>query len=188
MFAVNHPLEPEHWEEGVQPLLSCLNPWLIAHWQTCLIAAVEEPLYQPADHQDALHQIQFAHGYFNSALHELAHWCVAGAHRRTLPDFGYWYEPDGRTAEQQKQFEQVEVKPQAIEWHFAQACARTFRVSVDNLSGEPTDSLPFQNAVAEQANEYFHKGLPERAAAITQLLRQRFGGDVRAFRFDEERI
>ncbi len=42
---------------------------------------------------------------------------------------GYWYAPDGHTQEQQALFEQVEIKPQAIEWLFAQAFGRKFRVS-----------------------------------------------------------
>jgi elongation factor P hydroxylase len=115
----------------------------------------------------------------------MAHWCIAGEHRRTLPDFGYWYEPDGRTEQQQKTFERVEIKPQAIEWHFANACGRTFRVSVDNLSGEPTDSKPFQLAVAEQARQYQQQGLPSRAADISRLLRNAFlNGSDESFEFD----
>jgi elongation factor P hydroxylase len=71
VIAVNHSLPPAQWEADVDRLLDCLNPWLIKHWQTCLVAAVDEPFYQPARSVDDLHQIQFAHGYFNSALHEL---------------------------------------------------------------------------------------------------------------------
>ena len=102
---VRHYLAAQHWEAGVEELLACLNPWLMANWQTAIVAAVDEPFYQPADSDHPIAEIQFAHGYFNSVLHELAHWCVAGAERRKLPDFGYWYEPDGRTAEQQALFE-----------------------------------------------------------------------------------
>lgn len=94
-----------------------------------------EPEYFPAT-PDQLARIQFAHGFFNSALHEISHWCIAGEQRRLLPDLGYWYAPDGRTQEQQTLFEQVEIKPQAIEWLFAQAFGRKFRVSLDNLTGE----------------------------------------------------
>ena len=178
MSVLTHSLATEHWESGVERLLACLNPWLIAHWQTALIAASDEPFYQPASRAGELNEIRFAHGYFNSALHELAHWCIAGQHRRTLPDFGYWYEPDGRSAQQQALFEQVEVKPQAIEWHFARACARRFRVSIDNLSAAATDSQPFQQAVAVQAQDYSDHGLPARAAAIAKRLAQSFNGHL----------
>ncbi|MEA7548766.1 elongation factor P hydroxylase, partial [Salmonella enterica subsp. enterica serovar Anatum] len=43
--------------------------------------------------------------------YEISHWCIAGKARRELVDFGYWYCPDGRDAQTQSQFEDVEVKP-----------------------------------------------------------------------------
>lgn len=180
---IYHSLPVSQWENGVSQLLDCLNPWLIEHWNTQLVAVEDEPFYSPADADQSFHQIQFAHGYFNSALHELAHWCVAGDERRLLPDFGYWYEPDGRSAEQQRVFEQVEVKPQAIEWHFAQACCRPFEVSVDNLSGVPTDPKPFQQAVAQAAKELTTQGMNARTRAIVHLLCVEFGGEVSEFQF-----
>lgn len=113
-----------------------------------------EPEYLPAtDTQPA--QICFAHGFFSSALHEISHWCIAGKRRRTLPDFGYWYAPDGRDAEQQAQFEQVEVKPQAIEWLFTLACKRRFRISLDNLNGDAGNGEQFKDDVYQQAHAYF---------------------------------
>lgn len=164
------------WEADVDRLLNTLNPWLKEVWQTELVASNGEPYYRPARQSESLHQIEFAHGYFNSALHELAHWCIAGEKRRTLPDYGYWYAPDGRNAEQQAQFETVEVKPQAIEWHFALACQRGFRVSIDNLNGSKTCETPFKKAVVEQALNYSNAHLPTRAANISQQLSAEFGG------------
>jgi elongation factor P hydroxylase len=177
-----HKLAENNWQNGVKELLACLNPWLESNWQTTLVAAVDEPYYLPANlsasiatHNNAnFHQIQFAHGYFNSVLHELAHWCVAGKARRQLPDYGYWYEPDGRTAQQQQLFEQVEVKPQAIEWHFTNACQRTFNLSADNLTGEPVDLTNFSHAVKAQMDAYQQNGLPARAATIHQILTNTF--------------
>lgn len=171
---LQHLLTSEHWEQGVESLLLCLNPWLQAQYRTILVAAVSEPYYQPATGTEPVHQIHFAHGYFSSALHELAHWCVAGEQRRLLPDYGYWYEPDGRTADQQQEFERVEVCPQAIEWHLAAAAGRRFRVSIDNLSGTATDPTPFKQSVAKRAFELKQNGLPERAQALVALLRQQF--------------
>lgn len=176
---IKHPLAPNFWEADVEKLLDCLNPWLQTQWQTQLVAAEYEPLYLPANTASEYHQIQFAHGYFNSALHELAHWCVAGTERRLLVDFGYWYEPDGRTAQQQKLFETVEVKPQAIEWHFSLSVGRVFGISVDNLSGEPTDTKLFKEAVAEKAQQYQEEGLPPRAANISNLLQEYFGTELK---------
>ena len=167
-------LAAEHWEADVDRLLACLNPWLKRQWQTQLVAGVDEPIYLPAIGDASLHRIVFAHGYFNSALHELAHWCVAGTERRLLEDYGYWYCPDGRNAEQQAAFEQVEVKPQALEWWFALACGRRFRTSRDNLGGEATDSRPFRAAVQRQAQQYQQQGLPQRAHQVVQLLTHNF--------------
>lgn len=163
-------LDVKDWEAGVEPLLAGLNPWLRCDWRTELVASGDEPFYAPARSSDGLHCIYFAHGYFNSALHELAHWCLAGERRRGLEDYGYWYCPDGRSAEQQAEFERVEVKPQALEWWFSRACGRRFRTSLDNLSGEPTDSRPFRRAVQRQALVYAGQGLPSRAAAAVALL------------------
>ena len=164
-------------------MLEAVNPWLQAQYQTRLTAAVDEPLYLPRSDTRQWHEIQFAHGYFNSALHELAHWCVAGAERRQLTDYGYWYEPDGRTAEQQRQFERVEVRPQAIEWHLTLASNRRFQVSVDNLNGEPTDAGPFLEAVRRQAWQLQEKGLPDRAQMLIGLICQAFGTDQTSFSF-----
>lgn len=168
------PLAREFWEADVDRLLATLNPWLERQWGACLWAGATEPVYLPATTQQPLHRIVFAHGYFNSALHELAHWCLAGAQRRLLEDYGYWYCPDGRNAEQQAAFEQVEVKPQALEWWLVAACGRRFRTSRDNLGGTATDDRPFRRAVQQQAQRYLNEGLPERAAQAVDLLTQAF--------------
>lgn len=162
-----------HWEKGVRELLDCLNPWLVRDWHTHLVPGTGEPVYLPAAVADDLNCIVFAHGYFNSALHELAHWCLAGAERRLQEDYGYWYCPDGRDARQQAAFEQVEVKPQAIEWWLASASGRSFRTSTDNLNGTQTDNQPFRLAVQRQAARYLTDGLPARAhEAVKQLCDQ----------------
>lgn len=168
-------LAREHWEVGVDRLLDELNPWLERRWHTRLLAGQGEPLYIPSGEGKSWHCIYFAHGYFNSALHELAHWCVAGQQRRQLADYGYWYRPDGRTAAQQAEFERVEVKPQALEWGFSLACGRRFRTSRDNLSGKATDSEPFRRAVQRQALAYLAGGLPPRASTAVELMCNRFG-------------
>ncbi|MEX0623794.1 MAG: elongation factor P hydroxylase [Saccharospirillum sp.] len=172
------------WEAGVTDLLDCLNPWLEQGWQTQLVAGSGEPVYLPAAVSGGLHQIVFAHGYFNSALHEAAHWCLAGARRRLREDYGYWYCPDGRDAGQQAAFEQVEVKPQAIEWWLASATGRPFRTSTDNLNGTPTDNRPFRRAVQLQAQRYLADALPQRAQVAVQRLCEQFNRpwpDARCF-------
>ena len=89
-------------------------------FNTRLVKGNDEPIYIPGGvHVEGYeienyHQVIFAHGFFRSALHEAAHWLVAGDLRRLQVDYGYWYAPDGRSADQQTEFESVEVKPQAV--------------------------------------------------------------------------
>lgn len=139
--------------QQVDWLILHFNLWF-SHLNVTLVRGDFEPEYFPAT-KNAAARIQFAHGYFNSALHEISHWTIAGDQRRQLPDLGYWYAPDGRTAEQQALFEQVEVKPQAIEWLFAKAFGRKFRVSLDNLTGEGGNGTVFKDHVFAQVQRYF---------------------------------
>ena len=147
---------------------------------TVLAGGAEEPLYQPADENNPRNRLLFREDYFASALHETAHWCIAGAERRKLVDFGYWYAPEGRSAGQQRAFEAVEVKPQALEWLFSLACGYRFRISVDNFGdqGELVDSANFRHAVAAQARLWQETGLPSRAARFFSALRQEFGNAI----------
>lgn len=140
--------------EQVDWLILHFNHWF-SHLNVNLVKGDFEPEYFPATATQPA-RIQFAHGFFNSALHEISHWCIAGEQRRLLPDLGYWYAPDGRTQEQQALFEQVEIKPQAIEWLFAQAFGRKFRVSLDNLTGESGDGRTFKDNVFAQVQRYFN--------------------------------
>jgi elongation factor P hydroxylase len=139
-------------------------------WQTRLVKGEAEPLYLPANTTQPLHHIIFAHGYFSSALHEIAHWLLAGPARRQQVDYGYWYMPDGRTAEQQSLFQQVEVKPQAMEWILSQAAGHCFHVSLDNLQGTNDEVLSFKQAIYQQVLTYCEQGLPARAAKFRQAL------------------
>jgi elongation factor P hydroxylase len=119
-------------------------------------------------------QVVFAHGFYQSALHEIAHWCIAGEQRRQQVDYGYWYSPDGRTASQQAQFEQAEIKPQAIEWAFSRACRRKFKASCDNLAGDEfgqqPDHVVFQHQIEKQLREYDVNGFPPRAKIFIDAL------------------
>lgn len=140
------------------------------HYQTRLVRGGDEPLYLPADDACPWHRVIFARGFYASALHEISHWCIAGARRRGLEDYGYWYLPDGRDADQQRQFELVEIAPQALERLFSHACGRTFQVSVDNLGAVDVDRDDFAARVAARAERYLREGLPARAAAFHQAL------------------
>lgn len=154
-----------------QDLIRLFETCFARDYNTILVGGGAEPEYLPADATHPQHRIIFTQDYFRSALHEVAHWCVAGADRRLLADFGYWYAPDGRSADQQRAFEQVEVKPQALEQLFCEAAGHRFSVSLDNLGGEPTDPRPFELGVWHQRDRYLSEGVPERPARFIQALR-----------------
>ena len=152
-------------------LISLFNT-LFAHQHVILVRGAGEPEYFPAkDNQPA--RIEFAHGFFQSALHECSHWSLTGSERRSLSDFGYWYAPDGRTAAQQQAFERVEIKPQALECLFSLACGRNFQVSQDNLFADfDTSTSTFAQDVYQQAKAYIAEPhtLPRDAKTLLQAL------------------
>ena len=139
--------------ELTQWLIEVFNQ-LFAQYRVILVRGAGEPEYiAPQGSQPA--RIEFAHGFFASALHEISHWCIAGTQRRTQNDYGYWYAPDGRDEAQQRLFEQVEIKPQALEALFSLATERPFRVSQDNLYADfDTSDSTFVIDVYQQAKHY----------------------------------
>ncbi len=155
-----------------QDLITLFNQCFSKEYNTQLVKGEDEPIYLPADENRPYHAIFFARGFFASALHECSHWLIAGEKRRQLVDFGYWYVPDGRNAEQQKLFQTAEVKPQAMEWILSMAAGYAFRLSIDNLGGEETDSEAFKNAVYAQVKTYCKEGLSERAQTLRLALCQ----------------
>ncbi len=146
-----------------EDLITIFKNCFYAEYNTLLIKGTDEPLYLPANDQQPHNAIYFAHGFFSSALHETAHWLIAGVERRKQIDYGYWYAPDGRTAEQQELFQRVEVKPQALEWMLSSAANHPFNISIDNLNGSESDSEGFKHAIREQVRHYCEHGLPKRA-------------------------
>lgn len=153
-----------------QELITLFEQTFFSQYQTKLVKGEAEPVYFPADQNCNYHQVVFAHGYYSSALHEIAHWCVAGQDRRLLEDYGYWYLPDGRDHVQQSQFQQVEVKPQALEWAFCVAANKSFNVSADNLNGCEADATGFRLSVYQQVKTYLQEGFPERAQQFIEVL------------------
>ncbi len=145
---------------------------LFAKQHVELVRGESEPEYFPAINGQ-LARIEFAHGFFASALHEISHWCIAGKDRRQLSDFGYWYTSDGRTATQQNAFERVEIKPQAIECLLTLACKRSFRISQDNLFADfDTDDSTFSEDVYQQVTYYLKapRTLPRDAKTLLRAL------------------
>lgn len=157
-------------DQHVDHLITLFNRLFQDSENTVLVRGDAEPVYLPADQQHPHARIVFAHGFFSSALHEIAHWCVAGVERRQQVDFGYWYAPDGRSPEQQKTFEALEIKPQALEWILARAAGFRFRVSCDNLLSGPFDLAQFKRNIHAEVLRRLYTGLPERVRRLVQAL------------------
>lgn len=159
------------FEHRVSDLEQVFNACFIEREQTCLISGADEPIYLPWSAERAIAEIHSTKDYFASALHEIAHWCIAGAERRKLEDYGYWYEPDGRSEQTQRLFEQVEYQPQALEWIFTRACQAPFRLSVDNVNQPDVGASDnFITTVTAQAKRYIKEGLPARAQCFLDAL------------------
>lgn len=157
-------------EHRYQDLISIFNHCFYLDYNTQLVKGGDEPIYLPADASRHYHAIFFAHGFYSSGMHECAHWLIAGEERRKLVDFGYWYEPDGRTPAQQLLFQTVEVKPQAIESILCEAAGFRFQVSIDNLNGGESNTDEFKEAIAQQIVVYKKMGLPKRAERFKNAL------------------
>lgn len=169
-FVTTHQLE---YSSAV--LENLFKACFLDRYNTLLCGGADEPLYQPAQSAGDVHRIFYRDDYFASALHEIAHWCIAGDKRRLQLDYGYWYAPDGRDIEQQSMFEQVEVKPQAIEKAFSNACAKPFRVSIDNLLGTGANEQAFNKNVNKQLLQYQSRGFPRRAQQFIDSLQAYYG-------------
>ncbi|MGS2718691.1 elongation factor P hydroxylase [Eionea flava] len=164
-------------EHNSDVLIRLFNQTFLTSHRTRLVGGGEEPEYIPACNDTDDHKIIFTQNYFASALHEVAHWCVAGEQRRQQVDYGYWYTPDGRTPQQQQQFEKVEVKPQAIEWLFSRSCGARFRLSADNLNGGLAMSESFKQAVCREAKKQCVDN-NDRVALFSAILAEHFSMPV----------
>ena len=162
-------------EPSIDALIGLFNQLFQGPFNTVLIKGDDEPIYLPADQEHPHHRVIFAHGFYASALHEISHWCVAGEKRRQLVDFGYWYKPDGRSAEEQAEFEKVEVRPQAFEWILSVAAGHRFHFSADNIASNMSASDLFQNNVLMTVHELLDQGLPERMAMLVDALLKQTG-------------
>lgn len=154
---------------------------------TVLRGGADEPLYLPAV-PPAPAQIIYREDFTASALHEVAHWCIAGTTRRRRRDYGYWYAPDGRSRRGQQDFQRVEARPQAMEWIFSMSCGAPFSLSLDNLSGDadPADRLCFAEEVVRQAEMLRAAGLPSRADRFSTAVHEaaRHGVTLAGMTFD----
>jgi elongation factor P hydroxylase len=161
-------------QERLQSIIKIFNGLFINNENTVLVGGANEPLYIPSLSPEKPHQLFFRENFVSSALHEIAHWCIAGKQRRLQQDFGYWYQPDGRTVDEQAKFESMEVKPQALEWIFSNACGQKFNPSADNLNAcedDNADDIHFKQALIKQARQWCKsQQLPPRAKIFIEAL------------------
>jgi len=113
-----------------QEIIACFNLCFAESQNTILVGGASEPLYLPAKPKAVLY---FREDFAASALHEAAHWCIAGADRRRKVDFGYAYKAPPRSTRAQSWFYRMELKAQSLERVFAQAAGVEFHPSADNL-------------------------------------------------------
>ena len=122
-------------------LADCFNACFMDQYFTAMVGGALEPSYIPPE-KNTEGVIYYRENYAASVLHEAAHWCIAGLHRRGLEDFGYIYIPPPRTPLQQQTFLAYELKAQSLEYLFAQACNLEFVASVDNhLAGDQAEAI-----------------------------------------------
>ena len=164
-------------QQRLQRIIQLFDRLFLGAENTQLIGGADEPLYTPSLIAEKPHQLFFRENFVSSALHEIAHWCIAGKRRRLQQDFGYWYQPDGRTVDEQTKFEAMEIKPQALEWIFSNACGQKFTPSADNLnaSDDIADDTGFKQAVVKQARQWCKsQQLPSRGKIFIDALSKEF--------------
>ena len=157
-------------------LINIFNRLFKKSFNTILVAGEKEPIYLPTTKDCQFNQIVFANFFFSSALHEISHWCIAGNERRKLVDYGYWYVEESRSQLEQCHFEQVEVKPQALEWIFSECAGYKFKVSSDNFNPDVIiDRVSFKRNILHQVKKYLDNGINSRAFMFANELCKFYG-------------
>ncbi|MDW7748948.1 elongation factor P hydroxylase, partial [Halomonas sp.] len=65
----------------LEDVIGLFDGLFMPRYQARLVRGGDEPLYLPADDASPWHRVIFARGFYASALHEVSHWCIAGARR-----------------------------------------------------------------------------------------------------------
>ena len=154
----------------MRQIAGCFNARFGRCYQVRLIGGAQEPLYLPAAGVDRA-IIRYTRDYARSALHELAHWCLAGVRRRGRVDYGYWYQPPPRSPDQQQRLRRERRSPY-----------RRWKVClpkpVDSRSGSvstisptmPMRSQPSRVLLPSGWSASESSGLPARADEIRRAL------------------
>ena len=113
-----------------------------------LIGGAAEPIYLPPTKKKT-GAICFREDFVSSALHEVAHWCLAGRDRRKMVDFGYEYISPPRDEIAQKIFLQAEARVQGLESLFSEVSGVCFSASLDNLDCDEVTAKKMPKLVFE---------------------------------------
>ena len=142
-------------------ICSCFNRIFSVPYQVVLRGGGAEPEYLPpsAGKRGA---IIAREDFAASALHEAAHWCIAGTQRRTLRDYGYRYVPPPRGAAGQARFFSLELLPQAVECYLAARAGIGFVASADDPQWPVADVRRFEQEVVSLAAAWESPGNPAR--------------------------
>lgn len=143
--------------------------------RTRMVGGGAEPLYIPAT-QTRPALVVFTRDYPASALHEAAHWCLVGSRRRQQRDYGYWYVPGPRDAQQRRAFFAAELDVQALEAIFAAVAGVRFVVSADDFDAPPDELGQFAADVQQRAAKRTRGLLPARAERFVAALKAEFRG------------
>lgn len=139
--------------------------------RTVLRGGAAEPFYQPST-QTTPAILHYREDFAASALHEIAHWCIAGTARRGLVDFGYDYQPPPRTAEQQSCFFALELKAQTVELVLSQNAGIRFQPSADNLAAGVQSFMTEIRSNLRTIERWMATSADARAINFCQALKQ----------------
>ena len=153
-----------------QQIVAVFNDCFRATFAVELSGGASEPLYTPAaDGQPA--KLAYRENFAASALHEAAHWCLAGETRRQQVDLGLDYIPPPRSPSQQLAFQHAEERTQALESVFAEAAGVKFTVSTDNLDWSDAEFEDRVLARRKDLRSWMQSPAGERAAIFYKALR-----------------
>ena len=143
-------------------------------YHTELVGGASEPFYKPAGGGGPA-QLYFREDFPASALHEVAHWCIAGIQRRRQEDFGYHYIAGPRDAKQQATFFELELRTQSLERAFACALGLEFQPSADNLQADIDGFAAAIEAYTRTLEAWLASPAGARARRFIQALEQASG-------------
>ena len=122
---------------NVEQIIQVFDRCFGEQYSTRLCGGAGEPLYLPPEGEQPA-QLFFRADYSSSALHEVAHWCLACAKRRQRADFGYEYAASTQQCRAAAILLQAELRTQSLEFCSAAAAGVRFTISTDNFNQDGT--------------------------------------------------